>query len=150
MAILCIFRNLEIARVTVRVNQPLSAVDPFDIEVRETLDPFVLRNMYIEANFDVDGCLSSVTHLSSRNTNRLAIHFVRYGTRSGRNGQSGAYLFLPDGEAQRIIPNLNDPLTHVRIIRGSLRAQVQIHLPYVVHTVTLHNSPGEINFNLLC
>jgi len=40
----------------VRVNQPFSAVDPFDIEVRETLDPFVLRNMYIEANFDSDEC----------------------------------------------------------------------------------------------
>ena len=40
----------------VRVNQPFSAVDPFDIEVRETLDPFVLRNMYIEANFYSDEC----------------------------------------------------------------------------------------------
>ena len=50
---------------------------------------------------------------------------------------SGAYLFLPDGTARIMAPG-----TYVRIIQGSIRSQVVVHLPQLVHQVTMHHSTG--------
>lgn len=69
------------------------------------------------------------------------MQFVRYGTKRSGQTMSGAYLFLPDGPAQLIPPRHANH--HVRIIRGSIRSQVVVHLPFVVHQVTMHHSPGR-------
>lgn len=62
--------------------------------------------------------------------------FCRYGTR--RSGdKSGAYLFLPDGAAK--VMAVERP--YVRVIQGKIVSYVQVHLPYVKHTVTLKSSP---------
>jgi len=63
--------------------------------------------------------------------------FYRYHARPGRE-RSGAYLFLPDREAE-IIPWDFSP---VRVVEGPLFSQVHMHLPGVQHTVTLVNTPG--------
>ena len=63
---------------------------------------------------------------------------MRYGTRS-RGDKSGAYLFLPDGEA-KVMP-IEKP--YVRIIEGKLLSFVEVHLPFVKHVVTLKSSPGN-------
>ncbi len=69
--------------------------------------------------------------------------FVRYGTRS-KGLKSGAYLFLPDGEA-KAIPIESKPL--VRIVQGKLLSYVEVHLPFVKHVVTLKSSPGMLDIN---
>ena len=63
--------------------------------------------------------------------------FYRYNARPGQE-RSGAYLFLPDREAE-IIPWDFSP---VRVVEGPLFSQVHMHLPGVQHTVTLVNTPG--------
>lgn len=62
----------------------------------------------------------------------------RYGVRVAAE-RSGAYLFLPDGDA---VP-LRIENTVVNIIEGSIFSSVQVQVPYVHHTVTLYNTPGE-------
>lgn len=71
----------------------------------------------------------------------VLLKFVRYGARHTQE-RSGAYLFLPDGDATPIqIEN-----TVVNIIKGPILSTVSIQLPYVHHTVTLYNGPGTTQF----
>lgn len=132
------FRNLEVSDILVKETRDISPVEPFNIKTKEELEPFKLSNMYLEADFDSNGLLSSVTYQDKKVT--VGIEFVRYGTKKSRETMSGAYLFLPDGDAQVISPE--QPNHHVRVIKGSIRSQVICHLPFVIHKVTLHNSPG--------
>lgn len=64
--------------------------------------------------------------------------FCRYGARHTVE-KSGAYLFLPDGDASPIqIEN-----TIVKVIEGPIFSSVIVHLPYVQHKSTLYNTPGK-------
>lgn len=69
--------------------------------------------------------------------------FCRYGVRHALE-RSGAYLFLPDGNAVPIqIEN-----TIVKIVEGPIYSSVSVQLPFVQHTATLFNTPGKriLNF----
>lgn len=69
--------------------------------------------------------------------------FLRYGVRNTAE-RSGAYLFLPDGDAVPIsIEN-----TIVNVIEGPILSSVTVQLPFVRHTVTLYNSPGADSVGL--
>lgn len=67
-------------------------------------------------------------------------NLLRYGARLGSE-RSGAYLFLPDKEAQ--VLSLDRPL--IKVIEGPIYSRVEVDLPGVVHTITLHNSQGKFN-----
>lgn len=69
----------------------------------------------------------------------LEICVFRYGARLGSE-RSGAYLFLPDKEAQ--VLSLDKPL--IKVIEGPIYSRVEVDLPGVVHSITLHNSPGNV------
>ncbi|PSN52814.1 hypothetical protein C0J52_09697 [Blattella germanica] len=58
--------------------------------------------------------------------------------------RSGAYLFLPDREAETVIGG-SFP---VRVLEGPLFSQVHVHLPNVQHTITLANTPGADSLGL--
>ena len=133
------FRNLNVARVVVRDSRSIDSVVPFTVDVKERLDPFTLENSHLKASFDSNGLLSSISH-GERETASVAIQFVHYGTRRGNQMMSGAYLFLPDGPAQVVEANAEE--NGVRIGEGSIRSQVVVTLPLIVHQVTLHRSPG--------
>ena len=63
----------------------------------------------------------------------------QYGTK--RSGdKSGAYLFMPDGEAT--VLEARSPL--VRIVEGKVLSYVEVHTPWGKHTVSLLGSPGKI------
>lgn len=63
----------------------------------------------------------------------------RYGVASGRGDRSGAYLFLPDGDATAVkIEN-----TIVNVIEGPILSSVTVQLPYVLHKAVLYNTPGN-------
>lgn len=62
---------------------------------------------------------------------------ISYSTRHGRD-KSGAYLFLPDGEAQTI--KITKP--KVLIIEGKMKSEVIVKFPNVEHSVILYNSGG--------
>jgi len=127
---------LEVSKIVVKESRSLSSVEPFKIEVQERLQPFTLTNLYLEAEFGVDGLLTSVSVEGKRFP--LATRFYTYSTRRGQS-MSGAYLFLPDGTARVMATGSNH---YVRVIQGSIRSQVVVHMPQVVHQVTVHHSPG--------
>lgn len=75
----------------------------------------------------------------------LFIVIFRYGTVKWykfKKEQSGAYLFLPDGDSMAVqIEN-----TIVKVIEGPILSSVNVHLPYVQHSVYLYNTPGNLTF----
>ncbi len=112
---------------------------PFSsIEVFERGDAFTLQNGYVRAEFDPDGMLQKITTLDDKKETQVKLEFVRYGTRK-RGDKSGAYLFLPDGEAKPM--EVEAP--RVRVVEGKLYSYVEVRLPFCKHTVYLKTSPGK-------
>lgn len=103
----------------------------------ESPKEFSLQNNNISVAFNKNGLLKAIIIKKPDNIVTIPIHlsFVRYSTKQGRD-KSGAYLFLPDGEAQEIkITN-----TKVTIVEGKIMSQVIIKFPNVEHSVTIYNS----------
>lgn len=115
-------------------------VAPFEeVEVFEVGDPFTLRNGYVIGGFNPDGLLQTITTIDNGEKTDVKLEFIRYGTRA-RGDKSGAYLFLPDGEAKAM--EVVKP--RVRIIEGKIISYVEVFLPYVKHTAIIKSSPGNL------
>ncbi|UYV73641.1 MAN2A2 [Cordylochernes scorpioides] len=71
-------------------------------------------------------------------TTNVRINFLKYGTRVKGKDKSGAYLFLPNQDAQSV--EYSRP--HIRVTEGPLVSEVVVFLPHVEHHVVLKNSPG--------
>jgi alpha-mannosidase II len=112
-------------------------------EVVDEVKEFSIHSDHLSAAFSEQGLLKAVTLKDSGLTVPLHLDFVRYHARPGRE-RSGAYLFLPDREAE-IIPWDFSP---VRVVEGPLFSQVHMHLSGVQHTVTLVNTPGADGLGL--
>lgn len=70
--------------------------------------------------------------------------FLIYGTRTSKD-KSGAYLFLPDGEAKPYVPK--DPPV-LRITEGPFFSEVVAHYEHVHQIVRLYNLPGVEGLSL--
>ena len=57
-----------------------------------------LKNHHFSATFDVESGLLTDMKLKDRPLHKMQIKFKKYGT-TGRMDKSGAYLFMPDGQA---------------------------------------------------
>jgi alpha-mannosidase II len=111
-------------------------LDGFSNEHNE-LSEISITNDVMSATFSAEqGLLKSVTKLDGVSM-MLNMGFVLYGTVGARD-KSGAYLFLPDGEARPV----TDQPELVRVIEGPLIKRVTSFLPHVECEVTLTNSPG--------
>jgi len=133
-----------VSKITIKESREVNTGNsPFHVEMHKELKPFQLSNAYQEISFDSFGLLKSVTRDGINFP--VSVQFVRYGTseKDEKSTMSGAYLFLPDGPAKVIVPQHDNH--QVRIVRGSIRSQVVVHLSSVVHQVTLHHSTGELN-----
>lgn len=65
---------------------------------------------------------------------------LRYGVASRPGDKSGAYLFIPDGEAVELkIEN-----TIVNVVEGPVMSFVTVQLPFVLHKAILYNTPGKL------
>uniref|UniRef100_A0A6A7G152 Alpha-mannosidase n=3 Tax=Hirondellea gigas TaxID=1518452 RepID=A0A6A7G152_9CRUS len=82
-----------------------------------------------------NGLLESVT--SDGVTYPLLLQFVSYRARETRE-TSGAYLFLPKGEAE-VLVNEAPP---TKVVSGPLHAILTTKLPLLTHTLSIANSPG--------
>lgn len=108
----------------------------WEFQVGKDID-YVLWNNAITATFSSSGVLKSITTLSDNVTHSVSLSFVKYGTRNQKD-KSGAYLFLPGGDAQPV--EFERP--YVRIVEGLLLSEVHVSLPYVEHTVWLKRTLG--------
>ncbi|GFS11954.1 alpha-mannosidase [Elysia marginata] len=111
----------------------------FPIDSKSDDGEFVLETNFLKATFSgITGRLKSVTSKSDGVTHKSELEFIQYSTRAHRD-KSGAYLFLPDGEAR---PLVSDRPALIRIVKGPLGSEVTIFSQYIEHSVRLHNSPG--------
>ena len=82
-----------------------------------------LNNRFLSLSFSKDGVLQTVKNLKSNEKISFVTGVIRYGSSSQSDHNSGAYLFLPDGEAKEVAMGSNDL---VRIQRGPLVSRVEI------------------------
>ncbi|XP_071451784.1 alpha-mannosidase 2 [Hetaerina americana] len=114
-------------------------------------EEFSISSDRVSAAFGASGFLKAVTLKDGADSYPTPVHidFARYGARPGTE-RSGAYLFLPDGEAEVLLPGggKGGPgggmSTPIRILQGSLISSVTAFLmpPLLQHTVSLWNVPG--------
>uniref|UniRef100_A0A8C9NUW4 mannosyl-oligosaccharide 1,3-1,6-alpha-mannosidase n=1 Tax=Serinus canaria TaxID=9135 RepID=A0A8C9NUW4_SERCA len=69
---------------------------------------------------------------------QMKVEFAWYGTTSNRD-KSGAYLFLPDGDAKPYI--FTDPPT-IRVAHGTIFSEVVCFFHHVTHTMRLYKVQG--------
>uniref|UniRef100_A0A4W5QI22 Alpha-mannosidase n=1 Tax=Hucho hucho TaxID=62062 RepID=A0A4W5QI22_9TELE len=76
---------------------------------------------------------------------QIKVEFAWYGTTSNRD-KSGAYLFLPDGEAKMYSP-ARPPV--IRVTKGSVFSEITTTFDHVTHTLRLYNVQGK-DGNCVC
>ncbi|XP_040113420.1 alpha-mannosidase 2x isoform X3 [Oryx dammah] len=106
---------------------------------------FALSNRYMQVWFSgLTGLLKSVRRVDEEQEQRVDMEFLVYGTRSSKD-KSGAYLFLPDGEAKPYIPR--DPPV-LRVTEGPFFSEVVACYEHVHQVVRLYNLPGVEGLSL--
>uniref|UniRef100_A0A670YXF9 mannosyl-oligosaccharide 1,3-1,6-alpha-mannosidase n=1 Tax=Pseudonaja textilis TaxID=8673 RepID=A0A670YXF9_PSETE len=88
--------------------------------------------------------LQSVHHVGDKQEQQLSSQFLIYGTRTTKD-KSGAYLFLPDGEAKPYSPK--DPPV-VRVTEGPFFSEAAIYYQHIQEVVRLYNVPGVDGLSL--
>ena len=140
------FSEMDIAHIKIHnsFKHPFQVAPFEDAEVYEVGENFALQNGYVRAEFTPSGFLTTITTLDDKVKTKAEIEFMTYGT-VARGDKSGAYLFLPDGEAKHL--KVDKPL--VRIIEGKLVSYVEVHARHFIHKVHLRSSPGPDGTGLL-
>ncbi|KAM4661772.1 alpha-mannosidase 2x isoform 6-T7 [Amazona ochrocephala] len=92
----------------------------------------------------VPGIYQSIRRAGEEREQRVSSEFLVYGTRASKD-KSGAYLFLPDGEAKPYAPN---DLPVVRVTEGPLFSEVTSYYQHVQTVVRLYNVPGVEGLSL--
>ncbi|XP_026945142.1 alpha-mannosidase 2x isoform X6 [Sagmatias obliquidens] len=106
---------------------------------------FALSNRYMQVWFSgLTGLLKSIRRVDEEQEQRVGMEFLIYGTRSSKD-KSGAYLFLPDGEAKPYVPK--DPPV-LRITEGPFFSEVVAYYEHVHQVVRLYNLPGVEGLSL--
>ncbi|XP_071670000.1 alpha-mannosidase 2x isoform X6 [Patagioenas fasciata] len=106
---------------------------------------FCLENQHLRACFSGhSGLLQNIRRAGEEQEQRVSSEFLVYGTRTSKD-KSGAYLFLPDGEAKPYVPK--DPPV-VRVTEGPLFSEVVSYYQHVQIMVRLYNVPGVEGLSL--
>ncbi|XP_076823003.1 alpha-mannosidase 2x-like [Clavelina lepadiformis] len=114
---------------------------PFEVSSGPAGDSFELQNEYLVARFaTTNGFLQSLTNMVDGTFSKVGINFVTYTSRMSKD-KSGAYLFLPAGEAQPHVGPDQRPL--VRVMRGPIASEVNVVLPNLIHSVTVYSGDGR-------
>ncbi|CAB3398575.1 unnamed protein product [Caenorhabditis bovis] len=112
----------------VEILSNLSELKAPGFDLKELEPSISIGNTKVTAIFDTSGMLKTITHSADKTPIEMNAHFVHYGARKSQrkfaNGNednpSGAYLFLPDGDAKRIDNDENSPI----VIRGKCVSRV--------------------------
>nr|XP_013806512.1 PREDICTED: alpha-mannosidase 2x isoform X2 [Apteryx mantelli mantelli] len=110
-----------------------------------TTDDFCLENQHLQACFSgLSGLLQSIRRAGEEREQRVSSEFLIYGTRASKD-KSGAYLFLPDGEAKPYTPE-DAPV--VRVTEGPFFSEVATYYQHVQTVVRLYNVAGVEGLSL--
>ncbi|XP_077796491.1 alpha-mannosidase 2x isoform X13 [Macaca mulatta] len=106
---------------------------------------FALSNRYMQVWFSgLTGLLKSIRRVDEEQEQQVDMEFLVYGTRTSKD-KSGAYLFLPDGEAKPYVPK-EPPVLHVT--EGPFFSEVVAYYEHVHQVVRLYNLPGVEGLSL--
>ncbi|XP_036590941.1 alpha-mannosidase 2x isoform X2 [Trichosurus vulpecula] len=117
---------------------------PVRVDEAGTSD-FALSNRYMQVWFSGQtGLLKSVKRVDEAQEHRLSTEFLIYGTRTSKD-KSGAYLFLPDGEAK---PYVSKEPPVLRVTEGPFFSEVVAYYQHMQQVVRLYNLPGVEGLSL--
>ncbi|XP_061479767.1 alpha-mannosidase 2 [Rhineura floridana] len=124
-------------------NDKAKLVKPYRIfnvkQIQNALDEIMLENSYVKVWFSGNSGLLEKVNTKEKNKNHhVKLEFVWYGTTSNRD-KSGAYLFLPDGEAKPYV--FSDPPI-IRVTHGRIFSEVTTFFHHLAHTVRLYKVHG--------
>nr|XP_033776393.1 alpha-mannosidase 2x isoform X1 [Geotrypetes seraphini]XP_033776394.1 alpha-mannosidase 2x isoform X1 [Geotrypetes seraphini] len=120
--------------------------DTFPVKIFESnTDDFYLENQYMQVWFSgLNGLLKSVKRAGEEQEQKVKMEFLIYGTRTSKD-KSGAYLFLPDGEA-KLYASKDPPV--VRVTEGPFFSEVACYYQHVQQVMRLYNVPGTEGLSL--
>uniref|UniRef100_A0A8C8BGZ1 mannosyl-oligosaccharide 1,3-1,6-alpha-mannosidase n=1 Tax=Otus sunia TaxID=257818 RepID=A0A8C8BGZ1_9STRI len=108
-------------------------------EMQNSVDNIILENSYMKLWFSgMSGLLEKINTKEDGKNHQMKVEFAWYGTTSNRD-KSGAYLFLPDGDAKPYI--FTDPPT-IRVAHGRIFSEVVCFFHHVTHTMRLYKVQG--------
>uniref|UniRef100_A0A452E7L3 Alpha-mannosidase n=1 Tax=Capra hircus TaxID=9925 RepID=A0A452E7L3_CAPHI len=106
--------------------------------MKSAQEAITLENPFIRLRFGQSGLLEEMINKGDGKSLEVKVQFSWYGTTSKKD-KSGAYLFLPDGEAK---PYVYTTPPFVRVQRGRFYSDVTCFFEHVTHRVRLYNIHG--------
>eukprot|EP00045_Choanoeca_perplexa_P013984 m.161288 g.161288 ORF g.161288 m.161288 type:complete len:1191 (-) comp16523_c0_seq1:1-3573(-) len=120
------------------VSELTRSLPKFDSEKRNAGDAIELTNDHVVLKFDgTKGTLSDIELKGSNTKWHLTLDFANYKSKTGSDSHSGAYLFIPAGNAARYSSSTTPIVT---VIKGPYVQEVHLFLAHIHHTVRLFNS----------
>nr|XP_018917576.1 PREDICTED: alpha-mannosidase 2 [Bemisia tabaci]XP_018917577.1 PREDICTED: alpha-mannosidase 2 [Bemisia tabaci] len=108
------------------------------VDEHDTGKEFLIQNDNIAVAFSSDGFLKAITLKNKKITMPIHLNFIKYRARLGQE-RSGAYLFLPDGEASTVM--VHRPV--IIVVEGPVLSQVHLYLEQrMVHTIEIYHFLG--------
>lgn len=108
-------------------------------EIQNLMTDITIENYYLKLWFSgISGLMEKMKIKEDDTVYQMKVDFVWYGTTSNKD-KSGAYLFLPDGEAK---PYIFTTPPIIRVAHGSIFSEVTCFFHHVAHTVRLYNVQG--------
>uniref|UniRef100_A0A8D0H1C9 Alpha-mannosidase n=1 Tax=Sphenodon punctatus TaxID=8508 RepID=A0A8D0H1C9_SPHPU len=108
-------------------------------EMQNGVEDIILENSYMKTWFSgISGLMEKINTKEDAKNHQVKVEFAWYGTTSNRD-KSGAYLFLPDGEAKPYV--FTDPPT-IRVTHGRIFSEVTCFFHHLTHTVRLYKVQG--------
>nr|XP_055171241.1 alpha-mannosidase 2 [Nyctereutes procyonoides] len=106
--------------------------------VKSPEEDITLENSFVKLRFGQSGLMEEMVNKEDGKHHEVKVQFSWYGTTSKKD-KSGAYLFLPDGEAK---PYVYTTLPFVRVQHGRFYSDVTCFFEHVTHRVRLYNIQG--------
>ncbi|XP_008578874.1 PREDICTED: alpha-mannosidase 2 [Galeopterus variegatus] len=103
-----------------------------------TGETITVENSFIALWFGQSGLMEKMITKENGKHHTINVQFSWYGTSSKRD-KSGAYLFLPDGNAK---PYVYRTLPFFRVVHGRIYSEVTCFLEHITHRVRLYNIQG--------
>ncbi|XP_043920205.1 alpha-mannosidase 2 [Protopterus annectens] len=114
--------------------------DIFKIKVLHSVTTGIsIQNPQMKVWFsEKSGLMEKIKTKDDEKEHEVKVEFMWYGTTTSRD-KSGAYLFLPDGEAK---PYVISEVPVIRVTHGRIFSEVTCFYEHVTHTLRLYNVPG--------
>uniref|UniRef100_A0A8D0P3N6 Alpha-mannosidase n=1 Tax=Sus scrofa TaxID=9823 RepID=A0A8D0P3N6_PIG len=110
----------------------------FNMNIKSAQEDITLENSFIKLRFGQFGLMEEMINKEDGKSHVVKVQFSWYGT-TNKKDKSGAYLFLPDGEAR---PYVYTTPPFVIVQHGRFYSDVTCFFEHVTHRVRLYNVHG--------